>query len=353
MRIGVFMPNWVGDVVMATPALRLLRERLPDADLVGILRPVAAEVLAGVPWFCDTVTYDRRSKQPQHQMWPVIRKLRDYRLDAILLFPNSLRSAFIAWRSGVRERVGIARYGRGSLLTRSIRHPRASFREPASAMEVYQHVVSQWVGGEPKHKTQLMTTADERTLGSEVWEHFGWRNSDRVIVLNSGGAYGPAKDWPLKSFVQLSRRLTEEHNAKVLMMCGPAERENAEKFVSLADHPSIQSTAALEPSIGRTKACVERSALMVSTDSGPRHFAAGFNVPVVSLFGPTDARWSLNDHSNEIQLSIDQLDCRPCGKRTCPLGHHRCMTDLSVERVLQNVNTLWQRVEQSRRSAAA
>jgi len=271
MRIGVFMPNWVGDVVMATPALRLLRERLPDADLVGILRPVAAEVLAGVPWFCDTVTYDRRSKQPQHQMWPVIRKLRDYRLDAILLFPNSLRSAFIAWRSGVRERVGIARYGRGSLLTRSIRHPRASFREPASAMEVYQHVVSQWVGGEPKHKTQLMTTADERTLGSEVWEHLGWRNSDRVIVLNSGGAYGPAKDWPLKSFVQLSRRLTEEHNAKVLMMCGPAERENAEKFVALADHPSIQSTAALEPSIGRTKACTSHY------DSGPPSKAARVN----------------------------------------------------------------------------
>ena len=352
MRIGVFMPNWVGDVVMATPALRLLRERLQNADLIGIMRPVAAEVLAGVPWFCDTVIYDRRSEQPQHQMKAVIRQLREYRLDAILLFPNSLRSAFMAWRSGVRERVGIARYGRGALLTRAVAHPRASFHEPVSAMEVYQHVVSQWVGGAPNNKTQLMTTSIERTLAGEVWEQLGWRKSDRVVVLNSGGAYGPAKDWPLDSFVQLSKRLVEEQSAKVLMMCGPAERENAEQFVQLANHESIQSIASFEPSIGRTKACIERAAFMVSTDSGPRHFAAGFNVPVVSLFGPTDPTWSLNGHSTEIQLSVDQLNCRPCAKRTCPLGHHRCMTDLSVERVLHNVGKLWNKTEQSRRTAA-
>jgi heptosyltransferase-2 len=316
------------------------------------LRPVAAEVLAGVPWFCDTILYDRRSDQPQHQMWPVIRQLRDYRLDAILLFPNSMRSAFMAWRSGVRERVGIARYGRGSLLTRAVRHPRASFREPVSAMEVYQHLVSQWVGGEQKHRTQLMTTSDERALACEVWEHLGWRNSERVVVLNSGGAYGPAKDWPLESFVQLSRRLADAHGVKVLMMCGPSERENAQRFVKLADHTSVQSTAALEPSIGRTKACIERASIMVSTDSGPRHFAAGFNIPVVSIFGPTDATWSLNDHHDEIQLSIEQLACRPCAKRTCPLEHHRCMTDLSVERVMHSVDSLWKRVAVATSAAA-
>ncbi|MFP6677960.1 MAG: lipopolysaccharide heptosyltransferase II [Pirellulaceae bacterium] len=341
MRIGVLMPNWVGDVVMATPALRLLRERLPDADLVGIMRPVAAEVLAGVPWFRDVVYYDRRSDQPEQRMWPVIRQLQEQRLDSIVLFPNSLRSAFVAWRSGTRERIGIARNGRGLILTRAVRHPRRYFREPVSAMEVYRHLVSQWVGGKTKYPPQLMTTSHERALADEVWQNAGWKKSEKVVVLNSGGAYGPAKDWPLRSFVTLSHRLVAELGTKVLMVCGPAERENAAQFVKLADRDEIQSTASLPPSIGRTKACIQRAAMMISTDSGPRHFAAGYNVPVVALFGPTDDRWSLNDHPNETRLANDELACRPCAKRTCPLGHHRCMTDLSVERVMRATQQRW------------
>jgi heptosyltransferase-2 len=351
MKIGVFMPNWLGDVVMATPALRQLRERLPDADLTGIVRPVAHEVLSGVPWFRDVIYYDRRSSDPQHQMWPVIRQISEKRLDAILLFPNSLRSAFMAWWSGTRERIGIERYGRGRLLTRRVRHPRNSLRDPVSAMEVYQHVVTQWLGGETRYTPQMATTTAERQLAQAVWEEHGWKSSEKVIVLNSGGAYGPAKDWPLESFVQLSRRMIELWQTKVLMVCGPAEQENARSFVAQANHPSIQSTADFQPSISRTKACVERAALMVSTDSGPRHFAAGYDVPVVSLFGPTDPTWSLNGHPSEIRLGIDQLECRPCAKRTCPLGHHRCMTDLSVERVLHAASQLWER-EDDRSKAA-
>jgi heptosyltransferase-2 len=335
------MPNWVGDVVMATPALRLLRERLPDADLVGIMRPIADEVLAGVPWFRDVIYYDRRSAQPQQQMGPVIRKLHEHRLDTIVLFPNSLRSAFMAWRSGTRERIGIVRNGRGLLLTRAVQHPRPSFREPVSAMEVYRHLISQWVGGKTKYPPQLMTTSKERALAHEVWQCASWKKSDKVVVLNSGGAYGPAKDWPLRSFVALSHRLVDELGTKVLMVCGPSECDNAKQFVKLADRDAIQSTASLPASIGRTKACIQLATMMISTDSGPRHFAAGYNVPVVALFGPTDARWSLNGHPNEVRLAVDQLDCRPCAKRTCPLGHHRCMTDLSVERVMQATHRLW------------
>lgn len=345
MRVGVLMPNWVGDVVMATPALQQLRERLAGADLVGILRPVAADVLAGVPWFGQQILYDRRSNDKSLQMKNVILRLREHRLDSVLLFPNSLRSAVLAWRSGVRERVGIARYGRRPLLTRAVRHPRPSFRTPVSAMEVYQHLVREWVGGSATYPVKLATTSAERQLAGEVWESFGWRMSDRVVVLNSGGAYGPAKDWPLNSFVQLSRQLVDRMGARVLMVCGPAERENARRFTELAADDSIQSTADHSPSIGRTKACIERAAVVVSTDSGPRHFAAGFQVPIVSLFGATDPAWSLNGHAAELLLSRPEpLDCQPCAQRTCPLQHHRCMTELTVPRVLAAVEQLWGRL---------
>ena len=89
-------------------------------------------------------------------------------------------------------------------------------------------------------------------------------------------------------------------------------------------------------SIGLSIACVRRSQVMVTTDSGPRHFAVAFGVPLVSLFGPTPPIWGENDTAKEIQLSLD-LDCLGCHCRTCPLGHHRCMRDLSVERVYESV----------------
>jgi heptosyltransferase-2 len=96
---------------------------------------------------------------------------------------------------------------------------------------------------------------------------------------------------------------------------------------SLADEPL---------SIGLSKACIRRSDLLVATDSGPRHFAAAFDVPAISLFGPTDPRWSINYHQRETRL-FHQVPCGPCAQRECPLVHHECMRGLRVERVYEAV----------------
>ena len=122
----------------------------------------------------------------------------------------------------------------------------------------------------------------------------------------------------------------------MLVICGPDERSAAASIVRKAGHPRVFSLAEEQLSIGLSKACVNRAQIMVSTDSGPRHFAAAFNVPVVSLFGPTDPRWSINYHVGETRL-FESLPCGPCQRRTCPLGHHDCMRNLSVERVFEAV----------------
>jgi heptosyltransferase-2 len=118
MRLGVFMPNWVGDVVMATPALRALRMQVGEAGaantgasgaMIGVMRPYVAEVLAGSDWFDQTITYAKGAS--------VTAELRTARLDAVVLLTNSLRTAWMAYRSGARVRVGIARDFRSLLLT--------------------------------------------------------------------------------------------------------------------------------------------------------------------------------------------------------------------------------------------
>jgi heptosyltransferase-2 len=113
------------------------------------------------------------------------------------------------------------------------------------------------------------------------------------------------------------------------MLCGPAERATAKEIVAQADHPGVFCLAdAQEPlGIGLTKACIRRSALLVTTDSGPRHFAAPFNVPVISLFGPTHIAWALTFYPQALHL-YRPVPCGPCQKRVCPLGHHKCMREL-------------------------
>ena len=94
------------------------------------------------------------------------------------------------------------------------------------------------------------------------------------------------------------------------------------------------SLADLDLSIGLTKACVKRSALMITTDSGPRHFAAAFGVPVLTLFGPTNIAWTRTYHPHAVHL-YKPVPCGPCQKPVCPLGHHRCMTELTPDSVFR------------------
>src|SRR5207237_6613411 len=113
-------------------------------------------------------------------------------------------------------------------------------------------------------------------------------------------------------------------------------------IVALSGHPAVFSLADEQPSIGLTKAAIRRSELLVTTDSGPRHFAPPFGVPVVTLFGPTHTAWSETHYDRSLHLQLD-VDCGPCQKRTCPLGHHRCMRDLGVNWVMKAVVSLLER----------
>ena len=127
--------------------------------------------------------------------------------------------------------------------------------------------------------------------------------------------------------------------ADVLVLCGPQERERARQIVQEAGSSRVVSLADQPVSLAATKACLARSRLLVSTDSGPRHVAAALDRPVVTLLGPTLPIWIENPTVHG-PLVRTQLDCLGCAERMCPLGHHRCMEDLRPERVLEEVASL-------------
>ncbi|HTN77358.1 MAG TPA: lipopolysaccharide heptosyltransferase II [Pirellulaceae bacterium] len=347
MNIGIVLPNWVGDVVMATPALRALREHFgSSANLLGIMRPHAAEVLAGTPWLDETFTYNLKQGLRVLPIWRTSRQLKARQLDQIFLLTNSFSTGLLSWLSGARQRIGFAAYGRGALLTTKLRMPRSQGKlVPRSAVEHFLEIAAA-VGAAADNQTiELRNTPLEMAAAEAVWQQFKLHNAERVVVLNTGGAYGSAKSWPTEHFAALAKRIVRKHSAAVLVICGPAERAAAAEIVRLADDPNVVSLADKPPSIRLSKGCLGRADLVISTDSGPRHIASALGVPTISLFGPTDPRWSDNFHPLSTMLQ-EPVPCGPCGKRACPLKHHRCMVDLSVDRVFASVEQQFQRSTQ-------
>jgi heptosyltransferase-2 len=256
-------------------------------------------------------------------------------LDRIVLLTNSFRTAWMAWRSGARERIGYVGEMRSLLLTRRLPNPNrnVSNHEPLPTIDSYLRL-AEAAGCPPEPpRLELATTLADEQAADAVWRQLGLPADGSVVVLNPGGAFGVAKHWPTEYFSALARRIVAEHDLRVLVNCGPSERQVAREIVERAADPRVVGLAQVdELPIGLTKAGIRRSRLLVTTDSGPRFVGIAFGKPVVTLFGPTDPRKTDTHYDRETCLSMS-LNCQPCMARTCPLGHHRCMRELTVERV--------------------
>ncbi len=340
MNIAAFLPNWIGDAVMATPALRALRSHFAESRLIGVMKPYVADVFAGGDWF-DDILFANGGPWSQGVL-AVARQLQKRRIELVILFSNTLRSALTAWLGGCRRRIGYARYCRSVLLTDALQPVRDDFgqRKPSPVLDAYNLLAERAGCPQPGRLLELFTTSADERAADRVWEIAGFDDYSEVVCLNSGAAFGAAKHWPTGYFADLARRLAEERGSGVLVLCGPNERELARDIATQANHPNVHSladlTAPVVPdgprlSIGLTKACVRRADLLVTTDSGPRHFAAAFDRPVVTLFGPTHIEWTETYHPRAVHLQ-KRVECGPCQLRVCPLDH-RCMVRLTPDEV--------------------
>lgn len=352
MKIAAFLPNWIGDAVMATPALRAVRTQFPDAEIVGIHRPVIGGVVEGTGLIDRSLIWNPKGDERSQRGLRFAMQTRRERFDTALLFPNSLRSAFMAWVSGAKRRVGFRRDGRSWLLNDGIEAKPKS--PPHPVIDEYLRLA------EHLGCTQFSRTMEVATQPHEEKQWHDFRQThpspfswDRYLCLNPGGAFGAAKHWPTAQFAELARRISDELLRTVVVLCGPAERNTAREIAELAERRSVFAMADVPPSLGLTKAAIKYADLLVTTDSGPRHLAPPFDVPVITLFGPTHIAWSETYYGKAVHLQ-QPVDCGPCQQRECPLQHHRCMTELSVDRVFANVARMLERFapETPRRQSA-
>jgi len=351
VRIGVVLPNWIGDLVMATPALRALRRQFPAARIVGVAQPYLVSLLDGTPWLDEIFGCQHRGRGRIGRVWQLGKQLRAEKLDQLLLLRSSLSAALIGRLSGAKRIVGYARGAQSWLLTDAIAASHfGRGATPISAVDQYANLLAVLGYQVTSRQLELRTTRANEHAADALWKRLALPAGDRVMVLHAGGAYGQAKHWPTEYCVSLALRAAEEFGLTTLVSCGPEDREAAAAIEHSAHHPQVRSLAREQSNFGLTKAMIRRSRLVVTTDSGPRHIAAALRTPTVVLFGPNDPRWSHNYHQESIELRVE-LDCSPCGRRICPLGHHRCMRDLTVDQVLKAVAAILGSTRGTRRAA--
>lgn len=357
MNLALFLPNWIGDVVMATPAIRALKALAGEGKVIGVCRPYVAGVVEGSPWFDKLLFLERSGSWSQR--WPAVAwKLRKEKIDIAVLFPNSFRVALTAWLGKCKQRVGFRRYLRGWMLTdvlAPLRDQQGNYT-PTPIIDDYNKLAVAAGCEDPGRRQELFTTAADEAQAREILNSlageggYGTRSVPATLAatvcLNPGAAFGAAKHWHAESFATLAQELTDRRGCRVLVLCGPGERDMARTIVRLAARLTVRHIADEPLSLGLTKALIRRCDLLVTTDSGPRHFAAAFDRPVVTLFGPTHIAWTETYFAKATHLQ-KKVPCGPCQKRVCPLQHHACMKDLTVAEVYNATCDLLDRFAQS------
>lgn len=285
-RLAIVCPSWVGDCVMATPVYRAMRQAIPRARISGIVRPGLQDVLSGLTWFDELIACEMKGALGPLRLARALKGA-----DAVFLLPNSSRAALAARISRSRIRIGYNRDGRGWLLTHKLDPPTS--KAPISAVEYYASLASfalQISENQIDRHIELAITAAQHAAADDALRDVG----PDFILLNPG-ANRADKRWPAESFAQAADALASEHALSVVVNGSPKEREVIDRLIDSAKTPIIDLSNRGRGGgggLGVLKAVIARAKLVITNDTGPRHIAAALGTPVVTLFGPTDHRWT-------------------------------------------------------------
>jgi heptosyltransferase II len=315
-RLLVRAPNWVGDVVLALPALRDLRRAFPQARIAVLARPWVSGLYRAVPEVDEIVESGGHVRD--------VASLRG-RFDTAVLLPNSFGTALVVFRAGIGERWGYATDGRGPLLTRRCRVPE-SVR--GRSQVYYYRAMLEGLGlatAGPPDVSLACPDEWSAEAASLLGDDGPW------IGVNPGAFYGTAKRWLPERFAAAADLLARRVGGKVAVVGGAAERPLGEAIAAQLRAPVRVLSG--ETTLGGLVGVLKRLRLLLTNDSGPMHLAAAVGTPLVAVFGSTDWTETAPVGGRSVLLRED-VYCAPCLLRDCPIDH-RCMTRMGVDRVVE------------------
>ena len=320
-KILVRATNWVGDAVMSLPALRAIRERFPQATIAILAKPSVADLYARESVADEIILYHTKSS------WAMGRELRSRQFDCAILLQNAFEAAWIAWLARIPTRIGYKRDGRKVLLTRAVDVPKPG--------EIPRH--------ERFYYLEMLRRAgviDSLPQSDAIRMSAGARSQGkRMIGVSPGAAYGTAKRWLPDRFAEAAGALAEVRGASIGLFGTKAERAVCEEIAKMLPGRDVINYAG-ETTLTQFIDLAASCELFLTNDSGPMHIASALGVPTVAIFGATDDTTTGPTGLNA-RVVRQPVDCSPCLLRECPIDH-RCMTGVSVERVVKEALQLLQ-----------
>jgi heptosyltransferase-2 len=334
-RILIRSTNWIGDAVMTTPAMGMIREAFPGAEIVVVANPVVAPLFSSHP-YCDRVLiFDKRgAHRGLRGLLKFSAELRRERFDAAILLQNAFEAALLAKLGGIPRRAGYRSDGRGWLLNYGVP---VGEKERRLHHTAYYRLMLRSLGFPGGDDGLRLALADgERADAQEMLGQGGtW------FAVNPGAAYGSAKRWFPERFAAVGDRLEEEFDARIVLTGGPGEAEIGRDIEAAMGSQPLNLIG--KTSVRQMMAILSLCRLMVTNDSGPMHVAAALGVPLVAIFGPTD-HTTTSPAGEKCRVVRHDVGCAPCLLRQCPTDH-RCMKAVTVEDVLSAARDLLRRAE--------
>lgn len=333
--IAIRVPNWVGDAIMATPALRSMRKGFPSSRIGLIGKAHILKIFGGLPYFDESIPVTGSGLK---QILPLAGSLRERAFDLGLILPNSFSSALAFFLGRVKQRIGYALNGRTFLLHHGVRPVMNGLKRKPSPMTEYYLDLARTAGGaETSDKMELRTLPELDEEAGRLFSRWGFDGVKNVVGLNPGASFGPSKLWTPEGFARVSDLVQTELGGRTVLLCGPGEEALADEILARAEEPIIDTSRAVVP-LDLLKSVVARLDALVTTDTGPRHFAAALDVPVVVTMGPTDPRYTETNLAST-RVIRRTVDCAPCHKKICDTDH-RCMRGITGDEVFASLKEI-------------
>lgn len=340
-NIVVKMPNWLGDVVMATPVLALLRQHFPDAKITAMCQHNVAPLLKNDPHVNEIYSYKKPRGLYRHfHKHEIIETLEKGEYDLGILLTNSFSSAFWFWRGKVQKRIGYANNWRSLLLTEAV--PEPLHIEKQHLVATYQMLLEPLGITPVKNNSvslspKVYVTPEELTEAKDFLSTIStdWQRH-LLIGINPGAAYGSAKCWLPERFEEVTRHLL---NNPALFIIYFADAPGSSLVNDICKNfPQRVINLAGKTTLRELMAFISLCSIFLTNDSGPMHIADALKTPLIALFGSTSDVKTGPFHFPQ-NVIHKHVACSPCYKRECPIDF-KCMKNISVEEVYQELNTL-------------
>ena len=332
MKILIRATNWVGDAILALPALRAVRRRFSSAEIAIVARPYVADIYRDQEICNQLIAYDPKSSHVGFSgRERLASELRAQKFDTALLLQNAFDAAWLAWRAKIPERIGYARDGRSFLLTKAVPVPRSG-EIPAHEKFYYLELLHRagWLDSvADESQISLRVPEEKRRSADECLHKSGVRQGATRIAIGAGASYGSAKCWPPSGFAEVANRWQSKVDADVILFGTAAEASVSTAISAEMRRPPIDLTG--KTAIADLPALLSQCHLFIGNDSGAMHVAAAVGLPIVAVFGPTDP-FGTAPVTPRCSIVQQKPYCSPCFLRRCPTDH-RCMIAVSADMV--------------------